>query len=84
MVDKTGLSENDIREYFQINPAGNISKDFPSNIYFLNAYYEGIGELKEIRNKSDEIKNKVSKLNNPSSDYKKAYDELLDIKKHYK
>lgn len=79
MMFETGLGEDEVREYFQINKAGNVSDDFSTNLYSLNSYYEGTGKLDEIRDKSEDIKGKVSELNNPPSDYEKAYDELLDM-----
>lgn len=82
MMSETGLSEEEITEYFLINNAGNISSDFSTNIHSLNAYYEGTGALEEIRTKSEEIKSRMAELNNPPSEYEKAYDELLDMYTH--
>lgn len=79
MMIETGLEEDEIREYFEINAAGNIPDDFSTNLYSLNSYLEGTGKLDEIRDMSEDIKGKISDLNNPPPDYEKAYDELLDM-----
>jgi hypothetical protein len=79
MSDLTGLDRDTIEEYFTINAAGNIPEDFSTNIHSLNAYYEGIGQIEEIKNASDAIKNKMAELNDPPSEYEKVYDEVLDM-----
>lgn len=75
----TGFEQDVIKEHFEINNAGNIPNDFSTNIHSLNSYYEGTGQLKEIKNASDDIKSKISELNDPPEDYKKVYDEVLDM-----
>lgn len=79
MSTVTGIEQDVIQEYFEINNAGNIPNDFSINIHSLNAYYEGTGQLEEIKNTSDDIKNKISELNEPPKEYKKVYDEVLDM-----
>lgn len=79
MTALTGFEQDVVEEYFVINAAGNIPEDFSTNIHSLNAYYEGTGELEEIRNASNNIKNKMAELNDPPDEYEKAYDEVLDM-----
>lgn len=79
MTALTGFAQDDVEEYFVINAAGNILDDFSTNIHSMNAYYEGTGELEEIRNASDEIKNKMAELNDPPAEYEKVYDEVLNM-----
>ena len=83
MMTQTGLDEDSITEYFQINSAGNIPDDFSTNVHSLNSYFEGTGQIEEMKNSSDDIKSKVSDLNNAPSDYEKAYDELLDMHSYF-
>lgn len=79
MATQTGLEEDVITEYFQVNQIGNIPDDFTLNILSLNLYFESTGRLEEIEQSSAEMKNKINELNDPPSGYEKAYDELLDL-----
>lgn len=79
MSSLTGISEDDIKEYFVINSAGNLPDDFSTSILSLKKYYEGSGILKELQDTSDKIKESVSELNDPPKDFKETYDELLDM-----
>lgn len=79
MMIQTGFDEETVREYFELNSAGNVPGDFSTNINSMNLYFEDTGKLDEIKSASDNIENKVSELNNPPSDYEKAYDEILDM-----
>jgi len=79
MSTLTGFEQDVIEEYFEINTAGNIPEDFSTNIHSLNTYYEGTGQLEEIKNTSDDIKNKITELNEPPTEYEKVYDEVLDM-----
>lgn len=74
-----GLDEDDIRKYFELNNAGNVPGDFSINVGSMQQYYRATGRLDEIEEASDDIKSKVSKLNNPPSEYEKAFDEVLDM-----
>lgn len=74
-----GLDEEIIREYFELNSIGNVPGDFSSNVNSLNSYYRASGKLDKIEELSSEIKGKISDLNNPPSDYEKAFDEVLDM-----
>ncbi len=79
MSTVTGFEQDVVEEYFEINAAGNIPKDFSTNIHSLNSYYDGTGKLKEIQDASDDVKTKINELNKPPEGYKKVYDELLDM-----
>lgn len=79
IVALTGLEEEVVREYFEINAAGNIPKDFSINIHSMNSYYDATGALGELKETSNEIKNKMSTLNEPPLEYEKVYDEVLDM-----
>lgn len=79
MMAKTGLDKDTVEKHFVINNAGNIPDDFSTNIHSLNLYYTETGALGEIEQVSDEIKEKINGLNNPSDEYEKAYDEVLDM-----
>lgn len=84
MSEATGLGEDDIREHFQLNAAGNVPGDFSTNVGSLRSYFEGTGKLDEVKKSSDEIKEKMSKLKDPPSKFEKAYDEMLDMYAYYK
>ena len=73
------LDEDVIRGYFELNSIGNVPGDFSSNVNSLNSYYRASGKLDKVEKLSTEIKNKISDLNNPPSDYEKAFDEVLDM-----
>lgn len=73
------LDEEVIRGYFELNSIGNVSGDFSSNVNSLNSYYRASGKLDKVEKLSTEIKNKISDLSNPPSDYEKAFDEVLDM-----
>lgn len=79
MVNETGFSHDVIEKYFHINAAGNIPNDFSLNVHSLVDYYKDTGKLEEIENTAKEIKSKISELNNPPDEFKKAYDEALDM-----
>lgn len=79
MMQVTGFDEETVRENFEINVADNIPNDFSINIHSLVAYYESTGKLKEIEEKSNEIKEQISDLNNPKDEFESAYSELLDM-----
>lgn len=79
MAIKTGLDEEVIRDYFEINSIGNVSGEFSSNVNSLKSYYRAIGKLEEIEEISKEIKNKINELNDPPKGYEKVYDEVLDM-----
>lgn len=79
MSAQTGLEQEVVREYFKINNAGNISSDFSTNIHALNNYYDASGELSKIKTASDEIKSKITELNDPPEGYKEVYNEVLDL-----
>lgn len=75
----TGFERGVIEKYFKINNAGNIPNDFSINIHSLNAYYEGTGQLEEIKSLSNDVKSKVSGLNEPPKGFEKVYEEVLDM-----
>lgn len=79
MVAVTGFDREEVETHFIINNAGNIPEDFSVNIHSVNSYYEDTGKLDEIRENSYDIKDRISELNDPSSDYEKVYEELLDM-----
>lgn len=79
MAAKTGFEQSDIEEHFEINSIGNIPDDFSSNIHSMISYYTSNGDLAEIEEASKEIKEKINELNNPPTEYEKAYDEVLDM-----
>ncbi|MEA1855625.1 hypothetical protein U9M49_21415 [Cytobacillus sp. OWB-43] len=79
MATVTGLEQDVINEHFEINTIGNIPNDFSTNIYSLNSYYSETGKLEELENASTEIKDAIKDLNDPPEDYKKVYDEVLDM-----
>jgi len=74
-----GLDEDVIREHFELNSAGNVPGDFSTNINSLKSYYQATGELDEIEEASDQIKDKITELNNPPDEYEKVYDEVLGM-----
>lgn len=79
MAQAVNLDRSMIEKYFEINPANNVSNDFSSNIHSLLAYYEGEGKISSIKEASESIKNKIIELNNPPTEYEKAYNEVLDM-----
>lgn len=79
MMVVTGFDEKTVREAFEINIADNVPNDFSKNIHSLVSYYESTGKLKEIEEKSSEIKEQISDLNNPKDEFESAYNEVLDM-----
>lgn len=79
MAEAVSLEEDMIVKYFEINSANNVTNDFSSNIHSLKAYYEGVGQIELIKKTSDSIKSKIVDLNNPPTEYEKAYNEVLDM-----
>jgi len=75
----TGLDEEIIREHFVINTADNVPEEFSLNVHSLNSYFESTGDLDDLRETAEEIKEEVSNLNNPPEDFEQVYDELLDM-----
>ncbi|MCT1904101.1 hypothetical protein [Oceanobacillus sojae] len=87
MANFTGMDEDTVREHFEINVAGNVTNDFTSNVNSLKSYYESIGDIGQIEEVADEIKGKISDLNDPPKDYEKVYEELLilyDLSEEFK
>src|SRR5690625_4539979 len=72
-----------VEEHFIINSMGNIPDDFSTNIHSLNDYFEATGDLDDIRNSKDNIKNKITELNEPPKDFEKAYDEALNMYNYF-
>lgn len=86
IMQVTELDENTVREAFEINTAGNIPNDFSTNIHSLVSYYANTGKLEEIEEKSNEIKEQISDLDNPKGEFESAYNDLLnmyDLSKQY-
>lgn len=79
MTYATGLEEDTIREYFEINVAGNVPNDFTSNVNSLNSYYQSIGAIGDVEEAAKEIKSIITELSEPPKDYGKVYDDLLDL-----
>jgi predicted outer membrane protein len=79
MAAHTGFSQEEVKEVFLINAAGNVPNDFSTNVHYLKMHYEGNGEIDEITKKSDDIKKRVSDLNDHPKGYDKAYEEILDM-----
>lgn len=79
MIYVTGLSEEDVREHFPENAAGNISSDFSVNISSLHSYFESKDKFDALEKKSIEIKEQMQELKNPPSEYERAYEEVLDL-----
>lgn len=79
MMTEMGLERNDIEKHFSINTAGNIPDDFSLNLFSLKSYFEDTGELGRVEQKSRDIKDMVSELNDPPKGYEKVFDELLDL-----
>lgn len=79
MAVKTGLDLATVKKYFTINAAGNIPNDFSLNVFALKSYFEDSGELNKLKETADEIKETISKLNDPPKGFEKVYDELLDM-----
>ncbi|MGY3717070.1 hypothetical protein ACWE42_16275 [Sutcliffiella cohnii] len=79
MAEKIGVDRDVILEHFVINSAGNVPNDFSTNIHSIKSYYESTGVLGNIKEKSDDIKSKISELNNPPKDFENVYDEILDM-----
>lgn len=79
MANITGLNESEVREHFVINSIGNIPDDFSTNVQSMVSYYKTTGKLDEIEMTSEDIKKKISELNNPPEGYTDVYNELLDM-----
>lgn len=79
MASVIGLEAKVVKEHFVINSMGNIPDDFSTNIHSLNNYFESSGELEDIKSSRNDIKDRVSDLNDPPEEYTKVYDEILDM-----
>src|SRR5699024_10500628 len=79
MMSQSGLDKEHMEKHITVNTLGNIPDDFSMNIDSMSSYFEDTGILDEIRDTAKEVKEEVSKLNNPPTEYEKAYDELLDL-----
>lgn len=79
MAFTAGISEDDVKEYFPLNGANNINKDFSTNINALKSYYESNGVIAELEESIEEIKTLISELKNPTEEFKEVYSETLDL-----
>ncbi len=73
----TGLSEDEVKEYFEINSMGNVTNDFSSNVHSVKGYFDD--QIDGLEKNAKNIKEKVSELKDTPKDYEKSYDELLDL-----
>ncbi|MBD8006418.1 hypothetical protein [Bacillus norwichensis] len=80
IADKLNLSKSEVIDYFEILEFTDVViGGYSGNIRSLNKYYTETGKIEELEDASNEIQNKIKKLNNPPEEYVKVYDKVVEL-----